>query len=126
MPESVGNIKAAILIHIQGSDEPIEIGTVEIPIRAQKVADGVVQCSLDTSVFGDFGKALATALDTEQSRPESVEVLMARQRLVDAEDALAYAQKQAEADGPSQLAIRDAMLDVKRAQADLKYAQEKA
>ncbi|MGW4718856.1 hypothetical protein [Nocardia sp. NPDC004260] len=64
MPEIVGSVKAAVLIRVQ-NNEPIEVGTLELPLRAEKVAEGQVQCTIDTSVFERFGKALADAVDEE-------------------------------------------------------------
>lgn len=65
-----------------------------------------------------------TQVIPEEAR-ESTEVFMARQRLADAWEHLARTRKQAEpGDERSPLYIEDAMLEVQRATADLKYAQE--
>lgn len=63
MADAIGTVKADILIQIQDSPiEPCNVGTIEMPLRAESVGDGVVNCILDTSAFERFGQAFAAAM----------------------------------------------------------------
>lgn len=61
--ETVGTMKADVLIRIHGSDEqPHEVATVDLPIRSELVAEGQVKVWVDTGAFADLGRALALEL----------------------------------------------------------------
>lgn len=83
-----GSMKADLLIRWHGSsDEPTVIATVDLPIHSVPAEDGKATMRVDASVFERVGKALAAALEDEMD-PQTA-VMLARQRLAEAQKRLA-------------------------------------